>query len=102
MSQIYLQQALARANNFEEPNYTPAQQLKINELTAEFDNAVNNGVDPLNVVKMITIMSILENKGIATERLQNNHQLIAQLCLESNFDLRDANINYIFERVNAI
>lgn len=94
----YLQAAI-NGMTAAEPCYTPAQQVHVDNFNNAMTNVVNNGGDPIMILKMAAIITMLRNKGLTAEQLQTHHMLIAQLCFISDFDTRDDNIDCIYERI---
>lgn len=90
--------------NSPKPNYTPAEEPLINNLKANltdnFNTAVESGLEPANIFKMVSIMSLISQKGITFEDLQNHNNLFVQLCMDSNFSIMDHNINNIVHQIN--
>ena len=85
--------------NSAEPNYTPAEIPIVNNLKDHFTNAIQSGLNPVEVVKMVSIISLLLQKGINVDDLQNHNQLLVSLCINSEFSIMDNNINHIFNQM---
>lgn len=100
MSRVYLRQALQQVENLEEPNYTPAEQVKVDEMKVALDNAVAQGLEPLDLIKMTAVLVMLSNRGVTPEQLQNNYMLISRLIYNTHFDTTDQNIDLIVARIN--
>lgn len=86
--------------NSPKPNYTPAQIPLVDNLKQNFDSAVQNGLEPTKIVKMVSIMTLLTQRGITVDDLQRHNALFVQLCMESDFSVMDHNINHIFNQMN--
>jgi len=86
--------------NQPKPNYTQAQVPFINNLKANLNNAVQNGLEPEKIVRMTGIMTLLIEKGITVDDFQHHQQLFVILCIQSDFSVMDHNINYIFNQMN--
>ena len=82
-----------------EPDYTPAQKVVVNQFNNDLTNSVNNGLDPVTILRMTAIISILYNKGLTVDQLQTHHLLIARMGFDSDFDTSDNNIDRIYERI---
>lgn len=81
-----------------QPVYTPAETPLIDNLKNEFNTAVNNGLEPTKIVKMVSIMALVSERGITD--LQTHQALFVQLCMDSNFSVMDHNINHIVHQLN--
>jgi len=86
--------------NSPKPNYTPAEEPLINNLKHNFNTAVESGLEPANIFKMVSIMSLISQKGITFDDLQNHNNLFVKLCMDSNFSIMDHNINNIVNQIN--
>ena len=86
--------------NSPKPNYTPAEEPLINNLKHNFNTAVERGLEPANIFKMVSIMSLISQKGITFDDLQNHNNLFVKLCMDSNFSIMDHNINNIVNQIN--
>jgi hypothetical protein len=84
------------------PNYTPYEKTLINNLENSFDSAVQNGLEPEKIVKMVSIMCLVSQRGITYDDLQNHGALFIQLCMESDFSIMDHNITNIVNRINRV
>lgn len=85
--------------NSPNPNYTPAEIPLIADLENNFDAAVQSGLEPEKIVKMVSIMCLVSQRGITIDDLQNHNNLFVQLCLDSNFSIMDHNINNIVDEL---
>jgi hypothetical protein len=83
------------------PMVTAAENPHVNNLTDSFDNAVTNGLDPVNIVKITCIMSLIMNKGITIDDIQTHLHLFIRLCMDSDFSVMDNNILNIVNQINA-
>jgi hypothetical protein len=61
---------------------------------------LRNGLEPEKIFKMISIMTLVSERGIDLEDLQNYNNLFAQLCLDSDFSIMDHNIDNIVNEIN--
>ena len=86
--------------NSPQPNYTPAEIPHVNNMKDEFNAAVQNGLEPTKIVKMLSIMTLIVERGITVDDLQRHNQLFVQLCMDSDFSIMDYNINHIFNQMN--
>lgn len=86
--------------NMPKPNLSPAEAPLIDNLKANFNSAVQNGLEPEKIVKMVSIMCLVTERGITVDDLQNHNGLFVQLCLNSDFSVMDHNINNIVLRLN--
>jgi len=87
-------------NNSPQPNYTAAEIPIVNGLKNNFDSAVQNGLEPEKIVKMVSIMTLLSQRGITVDDFQNYDQLFVSLCIYSDFSIMDHNIQHIFTQMN--
>jgi len=85
--------------NMPKPNYTPAEKPLIDNLENSFDAAVQNGLEPEKIVKMVSIMCLIIERGIPLDVLQNHNNLFLTMCMESDFSVMDHNINNIVNRL---
>ena len=85
--------------NSPSPNYTAAETPHVNNLKNNFDSAVQNGLEPEKIVKMVSIMTLLSQKGINVVGFQNHDQLFVTMCINSNFSIMDHNIQHIFNQL---
>ncbi len=83
-----------------QPVYTPAEKPLIDGLRNNFNTAVNNGLEPTKIVKMVSIMALVSERGITIEDLQTHQALFVQLCMDSDFSVMDYNINHIVYQLN--
>ena len=86
--------------NMPKPNYSPAEKPLIDNLTNSFDSAVQSGLDPIKIVKMVSIMTLVTQRGISIDDIQNHNNLFVTLCMESDFSIMDHNINNIVLEIN--
>ncbi len=86
--------------NMPKPNYSPAEIPLINNLKNNFNTAVQNGLEPEKIVKLVSIMCLVSERGITMDDLQNHNNLFVQLCMDSDFSIMDHNINDIVDRIN--
>lgn len=85
--------------NKPKPNYTPSEAPLVDNLTNNFNKAVENGLEPRKIFKMVSIMTLVSERGITPIQLHNNIQLFTKLCIESDFSITDSNINDIFNQL---
>jgi hypothetical protein len=82
------------------PNFTPAETPLIDDLKNSFNSAVQNGVEPEEVVKLVSIMCLVTQGGIAIEDLQTYNNVFIKLCIDSDFSVMDHNIINIVNQIN--
>lgn len=76
------------------PEPLPPALLKVEkEYKNNLDNAVNNGLNVTDVMKMNLIMAMCLQHGLSIEVLHSQQILFTTLMLESNFSTTDATIN---------
>jgi hypothetical protein len=82
------------------PNFSPAETPLIDNLKNSFNSAVQNGVEPEEVIKMVSIMCLVTERGIAIEDLRTYNDLFTHLCIDSDFSIMDHNIDNIVNQIN--
>ena len=88
--------------NSPEPNYTAAEIPIVNGLKSSFDSATQNGLEPEKIVKMVSIMALLSQRGITVDDFQNHNQLFVSMCINSDFSIMDHNIQHIFDQMKLV
>ncbi len=79
------------------PALIPIEQEYKDQLTT----AVNNGLEPSDIMKMNLIMMMCLKQGLSVEDLQSQQVLFTNLLLETNFSTTDANINRMVNLIQA-
>lgn len=79
------------------PALLPIEQEYKDQLTT----AVNNGLEPTNIMKMNLIMMMCLKQGLSVDDLQAQQVLFTNLMLETNFSTTDANINRMVNLIQA-
>jgi len=55
--------------------------------------------NPSSLTKTIILTMFLNKKGLTYEQLHNHNTLLAQLFYDSNYNLSDKNIDYIYGEI---
>ena len=79
------------------PALLPIEQQYKDHLTA----AVNDGLEPDNIMNMHLIMMMCLKQGLSVEDLQGQQVLFTNLMLETNFSTTDVNINRMVNLIQA-
>ena len=79
------------------PSGNPIEQEYRDQLTT----AVNNGLEPTNVMKMQMIMILCLKQGLTIDDLHAQNVLFTNLVLETGFSTTDANINRMVNLIQA-
>lgn len=77
-------------------------QLEAENLKTTMIDAAEAGDDPAIIMASMTLATLLFNKGITIEQFEDNYDLYEHLCLESNYDISDKNVDYIYQQLNKV
>ena len=81
------------------PNYTAAEISHVNNLSNNFEFAVQSGLESEKIVKMVSIMTLLSQRGITVDDFENHNRLFVLLCMYTDFSIMDHNIQNIFNQM---
>lgn len=82
--------------------YTPAQKPFVSQLEEQFNQAVQNGLEPEKVKNLTCIMCMVLEKGISLDHLQQHLNLFLTLCINSDFSIMDHNVNHIVGQLKLV
>lgn len=63
---------------------------------------LGNNLESEKIIDLITIVIILNQKGITTSQFENNNKLFISLFIQCDFVVNENNINYIFDKMNGL
>jgi len=61
---------------------------------------LENNLESEKIIDLITIVTMLHQKGIITTQFEKNNELFISLCIQCDFLVNESNINHIFDKMN--